>query len=253
MNLGLSGKTAIVTASSGGLGEYAARALAAEGANLVLFARSADTLRAKADQIAKQHGVRVLPVAGDMRNAADVERLIGETQREFGDPHILVLNTGRPPVPMREVLDENDDARWQDAYDTQLRAAIRVVSKVAPLMVARGWGRIVGITSASVKQPMTKHGLSTVFRAGLTGYLRHLANEIAASGVTVNTVCPATIGTEALGKSYDLNLRAQQVPMKRIGKPEELGATVAFFCSELSGFTTGAAIQVDGGMVAALS
>lgn len=253
MNLGLAGKTALVTASSGGLGEYAARALAAEGVNLVMFARSADTLRAKAADIAKQHGVRVLPVAGDMRNAADVDRLVAETRREFGDPHILVLNTGRPPVPMREVLDEDDDARWQDAYDTQLRAAIRVVSKVAPLMVARRWGRIVGITSASVKQPMTKHGLSTVFRAGLTGYLRHLANEIAASGVTVNTVCPATIGTEALEKSYDLNLRAQQVPMKRIGKPEELGATVAFFCSELAGFTTGAAIQVDGGMVAALS
>lgn len=253
MNLGIKGKTAIVTASSGGLGEYAARALAAEGVNLVMFARSADTLRAKAAEIAKQHGVRVLPVAGDMRTATDVDRLIAETQRTFGDPHILVLNTGRPPVPMREVLDENDDARWQEAYDTQLRAAIRVVSKVAPLMVARGWGRIVGITSASVKQPMTKHGLSTVFRAGLTGYLRHLANEIAASGVTVNTVCPATIGTEALGKSYDLNLRAQQVPMKRVGKPEELGATVAFLCSELAGFTTGAAIQVDGGMVAALA
>lgn len=253
MNLGISGKTAIVTASSGGLGEYAARALAAEGVNLVLFARSADTLRAKAADIAKQHGVKVLPVAGDMRNAADVDRLVAECQREFGDPHILVLNTGRPPVPMREVLDENDDARWLDAYDTQLRGAVRVVGKVAPVMVKRGWGRIVGITSATVKQPMTKHGLSTVFRAGLTGYLRHLANEIAATGVTVNTVCPASIGTEALAKSYDLNTRAQQVPMKRIGKPEELGAMVAFFCSELAGYTTGAAIQVDGGMVAALS
>ena len=108
MNLGITGKTAIVTASSGGLGEFAARALAAEGANLVLFARSADTLRAKAADIAKQHGVRVLPVAGDMRIAADVNRLLSETQREFGGPDILVLNTGRPPVPMREVLDEND-------------------------------------------------------------------------------------------------------------------------------------------------
>lgn len=253
MNLGISRKTAIVTASSGGLGEYAARALAQEGVNLVLFARSADTLRAKAALIAQQHGVKVLPVAGDMRNAADVDRLIGETQREFGDPHILVLNTGRPPVPMREVLDENEDQRWQDAYETQLRGAIRVVSKVAPLMVARGWGRIVGITSASVKQPMTKHGLSTVFRAGLTGYLRHLANEVAAKGVTVNTVCPASVGTEALTQSYDLATRAQQVPMKRIGKPEEVGATVAFLCSELAGFTTGAAIQVDGGMVASLA
>ncbi len=253
MNLGITGKTAIVTASSGGLGEYAARALAAEGVNLVLFARSADTLRAKAADIAAQHGVRVLPVAGDMRIAADVDRLLSETQREFGDPHILVLNTGRPPVPMREVLDETEDTRWQDAYETQLRGAVRVVNKVAPLMVARGWGRIVGITSASVKQPMIKHGLSTVFRAGLTGYLRHLANEIAAQGVTVNTICPASVGTQAMEKSYDLKLRAQQVPMKRIGKPEELGATVAFFCSDLAGFTTGAAVQVDGGMVATLT
>lgn len=252
MNLGLTGKTAVVTASSGGLGEYAARALAQEGVNLVLFARSADVLRAKAANIAQTHGVRVLPVAGDMRIAADVDRLVSETQREFGDPHILVLNTGRPPVPMREVLDETEDARWQDAYETQLRGAVRVVSKIAPLMATHGWGRIVGITSASVKQPMTRHGLSTVFRAGLTGYLRHLANEIAATGVTVNTICPASVGTEAMEKSYDLKLRAQQVPMRRIGRPEELGATVAFFCSELSGFTTGAAIQVDGGMVASL-
>ena len=253
MNLGITGKTAIVTASSGGLGEYAARALAAEGVNLVLFARSADTLRTKAAEMSAQYGVRVLPVAGDMRIAADVDRLLSETQREFGDPHILVLNTGRPPVPMREVLDESDDARWLQAYETQLRGAVRVVSKVAPLMVARRWGRIVGITSATVKQPMTKHGLSTVFRAGLTGYLRHLANETAAQGVTVNTICPASVGTEAMEKSYDLKIRAQQVPMQRIGKPEELGATVAFFCSELAGFTTGAAVQVDGGMVAALA
>ncbi len=253
MNLGIYGKTAIVTASSGGLGEYAARALAAEGVNLVLFARSADTLRAKAADIARQYGVRVLPVAGDMRIAADVDQLIAETHLEFGGPDILVLNTGRPPVPMREVLDENDEARWQDAYETQLRGAVRVVSKVAPQLVARGWGRIVGITSASVKQPMTQHGLSTVFRAGLTGYLRHLANEIAATGITVNTVCPASVGTEAMEKSYDLTIRAQQVPMRRIGRPEELGATVAFLCSELAGFTTGAALQVDGGMVASLA
>ena len=188
-----------------------------------------------------------------MRIAADVDRLIDETTRAFGAPDILALNTGRPPVPMREVLDENDDERWQQAYETQLRGAIRVVGKVAPLLVERGWGRIVGITSASVKQPMTKHGLSTVFRAGLTGYLRHLANEIATTGVTVNTVCPASVGTEAMEKSYDLKLRAQQVPMRRIGKPEELGAMVAFLCSDLAGFTTGAAIQVDGGMVASLA
>jgi 3-oxoacyl-[acyl-carrier protein] reductase len=253
MDLGITGKTAIVTACSAGLGEAAARALAAEGVTLAMFARSADTLRAKAADIAKQYGVRVLPVVGDMRAAADVDRLINETQHTFGSIDILALNTGRPPVPMREVLDENEEERWQQAYETQLWGAILVVSKVAPLMVARGWGRIVGITSATVKQPMTRHGLSTVFRAGLTGYLKHLANEIAATGVTVNTVCPASIGTEAMEKSYDLALRAQQVPMRRIGRPEELGAMVAFLASQHAGYTTGAAIQVDGGMVLGMS
>ncbi len=253
MDLGIKGKTAIVTACSGGLGEAAARALAAEGVNLAMVARSADVLRAKAAEIAKQNGVRVLPIVGDMRSTADVDRLITETQREFGGIDILALNTGRPPVPMREVLDEDDEERWREAYETQLWGAILVVRKVAPIMIARGWGRIIGITSASVKQPMTKHGLSTVFRAGLTGYLKHLANEIAAKGVTVNTICPASIGTEAMEKSYDLAVRAQQVPMRRIGRPEEFGAMVAFFASQHAGFTTGAAIQVDGGMVLAMS
>ncbi len=252
MNLGIKGKTALVTASSAGLGEFAARALAAEGVNLVMFARSAQTLQAKAQAIAQAHGVRVLPVVGDMRLAADVDRLMAQTVEAFGAPDILVLNTGRPPVPMREVLQENEEQRWQEAYETQLRGAIRVVSAVAPLMIQKGWGRIVGVTSASVKQPMIKHGLSTVFRAGLTGYLKHLANEIAATGVTVNTVCPASVGTEAMEQSYDLKLRAQQVPMRRIGRPEELGAMVAFLASDLAGFTTGTAIQVDGGMVASL-
>ncbi|MEI8035277.1 MAG: SDR family NAD(P)-dependent oxidoreductase, partial [Betaproteobacteria bacterium] len=226
MNLGIKGKTALVTASSAGLGEFAARALAAEGVNLVMFARSAQTLQAKAQAIAQAHGVRVLPVVGDMRQAADVDRMMAQTVEAFGAPDILVLNTGRPPVPMREVLQENEEQRWQEAYETQLRGAIRVVSAVAPLMIQKGWGRIVGVTSASVKQPMLKHGLSTVFRAGLTGYLKHLANEIAATGVTVNTVCPASVGTEAMEQSYDLKLRAQQVPMRRIGRPEELGAMV---------------------------
>lgn len=253
MDLGIKGKTAIVTACSAGLGEAAARALAAEGVNLSMFARSADTLRAKATQIEKQHGVRVLPIDGDMRISADVDRLISETQREFGGVDILALNTGRPPVPMREVLDEDEEDRWREAYETQLWGAILVVRKVAPIMIARGWGRIIGITSASVKQPMVKHGLSTVFRAGLTGYLKHLANETAANGVTVNTICPASIGTEAMEKSYDLGVRAQQVPMRRIGRPEEFGAMVAFFASQHAGFTTGAAIQVDGGMVLAMS
>lgn len=252
MDLGLAGRTAIVTASSGGLGRACAERLAAEGARVVMFARSAAKLEAAAAELRTAHGAEVHAVAGDMTIAADVERLVAATLERFGAPDILVLNTARPPVPMRELLDETDDARWHAAYEGQLRAAIGLVQRVAPLMAARGWGRIVAITSATVRQPMPKHGLSTVFRAGLTGYLRQLANELAARGVTVNTVCPASIGTEALRGSYPVEARIALVPMRRLGRPEELAATVAFFASELAGFTTGAALAVDGGMVGSL-
>ena len=127
-----------------------------------------------------------------------------------------------------------------------------VAREIVPLIVGKGWGRVVGITSATVKQPMVKHGLSTVFRAGITGYLKHLANEIAHTGVTVNTVCPASVETDALRGSYDIAKRAASLPMKRIGRPEELAATVAFFASQHAGFTTGASLQVDGGQNASI-
>lgn len=252
MDLGIAGKLAIVTASSAGLGEAVAHALAAEGVNLALFARSGDRLRANAAEIERRYGVRVLPVAGDMRSRADVENLAAVVLREFGGPDILVLNTGRPPLPTREVLEETEDQRWEDAYRTQLWGAILVARVVVPLLVHRGWGRVIAITSASVKQPMPSHGLSTVFRAGVTGFMKHLANETAAKGVTVNTVCPASIATAGLKQSYDLSERIKRVPVGRIGRPEELAAAVAFLASDLAGFITGASIQVDGGMVASL-
>ena len=162
------------------------------------------------------------------------------------------MNTGRPPAPMRELLDETDDSRWEEAYKVQLWGGVLVLRAVTPLLVAKGWGRVVAVTSATVKQPMVRHGLSTVFRAGMTGFLKQLANEVAKSGVTVNSVCPASIETDALRANYDLAARAKTLPMQRIGKPEELAATVAFFASEKAGFITGATLQVDGGQVASL-
>ncbi len=252
MDLGIAGKLAIVTASSGGLGDAVARALAAEGVNLALFARSQDRLHANAAEIERRYQVRALPVAGDMRLRKDVENLVAVVAREFGGPDILVLNTGRPPLPTREVLAETEDERWEKAYRTQLWGAILVARIVVPLLVQRGWGRVIAITSASVKQPMPSHGLSTVFRAGVTGMMKHLANETAAKGVTVNCVCPASIATEGLKQSYDLAERVKRVPVGRIGRPEELAAAVAFLASDLAGFITGASIQVDGGMVASL-
>jgi 3-oxoacyl-[acyl-carrier protein] reductase len=252
MDFCIAGKTAIVTAASRGLGAACAEALAAEGCRVVLFSRSAAPLEATASRLRAAHHAEIIAVSGDMREAADVARLVSTAQSAFGGPDILVLNTGRPPTPMGEVLEEKDPARWEEAYRTQLWAAIQVLSSVAPLMVERRWGRIVAVTSTSVKQPMPKHSLSTVFRAGLTGYLKHLANETAASGVTVNAVCPSSVGTEALRSSYNMDERIGRVPMRRLGKPEELAAAVAFFASEGAGFITGASLQVDGGLTGSL-
>ena len=252
MDYGLKGRRAVVTAASSGLGHEIARTLAREGADIVLFARREELLREAAAGLAAEFGVRTDYVAGDMRDRAAVDRL-ADTVAAAGGADVLVLNTGRPPQPMLEVLDETDEQKWREGYEVQFWAAIQVVLALVPPMVERGYGRVVGVTSATVKQPMTKHGLSTVFRAGLTGYLKHLANEIAHTGVTVNCVCPALILTEGLRSSYNIDARAAAIPMKRGGKPEELAATVAFFCSELSGFTTGASLQVDGGQTLALT
>ena len=253
MDLGIAGKLAIVTASSGGLGDAVARALAAEGVHLALFARSEERLRANAVEIERRYNVRVAPVVGDMRSREDIENLVSVVKREFGGPDILVLNTGRPPSPPRdEVLDETDDDRWEEAYRTQLWAAILAARIVTPLLVQRGWGRVIAITSASVKQPMPRHGLSTIFRAGVTGLMKHIANEVASKGVTVNTVCPASIVTDSLKRTYDLSERIKRVPVGRLGRPEELAAIIAFLASEHAAFITGATIQVDGGMIASL-
>jgi len=252
MNLGIAGKVALVTACSSGLGKAVADALAAEGVKLALFSRSGEVLRATADQIEKQHNVQVLAVPGDMRSETDVERLVTELKQTFGGVDIIVLNTGRPPTPMREVLDETENERWEEAYRTQLWGPLLAARMVVPLLLDRGWGRVIAITSASVKQPMRRHGLSTVFRSGVTAYMKHLANETAAKGVTVNTVCPASIGTASLKASYDISERLKLVPAGRLGRPEELAATVAYLASDHAGFITGASLHVDGGMVASL-
>jgi len=252
MNLGISGKVAIVTASSSGLGAAVARGLAAEGVHIALFARSAAPLKALAAEIEKEYGVRALSVPGDMASTSDVNRLVTLTCAELGGIDILVLNTGRPPLPPRDAMDETDDSRWDQAYQTQLYGAIQVTRAVMPILVKRGWGRLVSIGSASVKQPMSKHVLSTVFRAGVSGLMKHLANEVAPHGVTVNTVCPASVETNSLAKSFDLEERLKRIPVGRLGKPEELAAAVAFLSSDLAGFITGTSLQVDGGMVSAI-
>ena len=256
MNLGISGKLALVTASSGGMGRNIADALAAEGADLVLFARSTDKLSDAATEIERKHGVRVVPVAGSLTEPRDVARL-ARTLKDHGGLDIAVLVTGRPPNPLRATLDETERVRWDEAYQTQLWSVIQVANELSPFMRTRGWGRIIAITSASAKQPMAKHALSTVFRAGVTAYMKGLATELAPHGVTVNCVAPALIDTShregtAAYSQEQTESRRLLTPLRRMGTQQELAGTVAFLASEQAGFITGSTITVDGGMITSL-
>ena len=250
MDLNIAGKRAVVVGGSQGLGYAVCERLAAEGVNLILFARDLKRLQQAREQL-QQHGVKVDVVAGDITSEQDIDRLAG-VAGNGGGSQILVLNTPRPPSPMRDFLEENDNARWEQAHQQQLHGALLVLRKLTPLLVSAGWGRVVAITSASVKQPMPRHALSTIYRAGVHAALKHLSMELAAKGVTVNAVAPATVLTPTFSTFHNLEARVQTVPMKRVGKPEELAATVAFLASELAGFITGETIQLDGGQTLAL-
>ena len=257
MDLGINNKVALVTASSAGMGRNIANALAAEGVNMVLFARTADKLEAVADEIRQKHHVKVVAVAGDMLKRADVERLSATIREVFGGLDILVLNTGRAPNPLRATLEETEEERWHEAYRNQLWGTIQVAKSVVPLMVKRGWGRVIAITSASVKQPMPHHSLSTVFRAGVTAYMKHLANEVGSMGITVNCVAPALIDTSHRSGSAaytpaQSEARKKLTPLGRMGTQEEVCGVVAFLASMQAGFVTGSTIQVEGGMIGAM-
>jgi len=257
MDLGIRGKWALVTASSRGMGRNIAHTLAAEGVNVILFARSADKVAAVAEEIARDHGVAARAVVGDMLEPADVTRLADVVRECAGGLDILVLNTGRAPNPLWATLDENDAQRWQTAYQNQLGAVLQLARTVLPLMTGRGWGRIIAITSASVNQPMPHHSLSTVFRAGVTAYMKHLANELGSHGVTVNCVAPALIETPHRSgrEAYTPEQAAARLKLTvlgRMGRQEEVCGTVAFLASQQAGFITGSTLRVEGGMVGAL-
>lgn len=257
MDLGIKDKTALVTASSGGMGRNIAHALAAEGANVALFARSADKLAEVATEIERTYGVRALTVIGDMTSTEDVARLAATLETEMGGADIVILNTARPPNPIRATMEETDPHRWHEAYENQLLSVIQVVSAVLPGMTQRGWGRLVAVTSASVKQPMPHHSLSTVFRAGVTAYMKHLANEVGQHGITVNCVAPALIDTShrnaaSAYSASQTESRKRLTPLGRLGTQEEISSVVTFLASVQAGFISGATVPVEGGMVGSL-
>jgi 3-oxoacyl-[acyl-carrier protein] reductase len=262
MDLGLTGKVAIVAAASSGLGKATAMELAAEGARVAINARNEEQLQNTASEIQSATGAEVLAIAGDVTNEDDVGRLVSETRSKFGSVDILVTNAGGPPAGF---FDDFNAQHYREAVELNLISTINLCREAVSHMRERGWGRIVAITSIAAKQPVENLILSNTARAGVLGFMKSLSQQIAADGITVNTVCPGYHLTERLkslsssiAKNEGVSVEdvyarwAASTPMKRIGDPREFAAVVAFLCSERASYLTGTVIQVDGGAYRAL-
>lgn len=262
MDLGLRNKVALVAAASRGLGRAVAEELAAEGASLVLCARDTKTITETAAAIADKSGAHVLAVAADVSIPSDVKRLVESATARFGRIDILVTNAGGPPAGRFENLSAE---QWEAATRLTLFSAIELARQVLPGMKERRWGRILNITSIAVKQPVDNLILSNSLRAGLTGFARTLANEVATDGITVNNILPGYTRTERLvelaemmatkqgiSASEFMSRWEQEIPMRRLGEPREFAALAAFLVSERASYITGTSIQVDGGWIRSL-
>ena len=262
MELGLTGKIALVAAASRGLGRAVAEELAREGAHLLICARGADALRETAESIRAASGVRVVEVAADLSDPADVARVAERALAEFGRVDVLVTNGGGPPAGPFET--HSADA-WQAAVRQTLMSVVELTRAVLPGMKERRWGRIINVTSIAVKQPVDNLILSNSVRAAVTGFARTLANEVAPFGITVNNVMPGYTRTQRVEELAERNASLKgtspnaeravwegQIPMARLGESTEFAAMVTFLASERASYTTGASIPVDGGWIRGL-
>ena len=257
MNLGLKGRTAIVAASSSGLGKATAWELAAEGANVVINGRNEESLIAAANDIKSATGAELLLITGDVTNETDVKHLVHESKSRFGRIDIMVANAGGPPAGF---FDEFDAVHYREAVELNLISTINLCREAVPHMRAQRWGRIVAITSIAAKQPVENLILSNTARAGVLGFMKSLSQQVAGDGITVNSLCPGYHLTERLENLGSLTAGREGVPreevyarwaastsIKRIGDPKEFAAVAAFLCSERASYVTGTVIQVDGG------
>lgn len=237
MDLGLDGRTAIVCGASSGMGLAVAEALAAEGANVAMFARRRDLLEREADRIG------ALAVRGDLTVPNDLARLVDQTVGAFGGIDVLVNNGGGPPAgPAAGV----DDHAIEVAVELLLLSAIRLTNLCLPHLEASGRGRIVNIESSSVRAPLDNLALSNALRPGVVGWMKTLGREVAPKGITVNTIAPGQIDTDRLRSLGGGNPDA--VPMGRLGEAAEIASVVCFLASDRAGYVTGAVIPVDGGL-----
>jgi 3-oxoacyl-[acyl-carrier protein] reductase len=262
MDLGLKGRKALVCGSSQGLGRAIAETLAAEGADVVVNSRSRAKVDAAAAQIATATGARVVGAAGDLTDPAAVEDVVTAARAALGRIDILVTNTGGPPSGPFE---DHDAEAWRHAIAQNLESVVNLARAVLPEMKERRWGRILNVTSITVKQPVEGLILSNSVRAAVTGFAKTLSNEAAPFGVTVNCIIPGYTRTERLVDLAAANARrsgetieaiydrwAKEVPMGRLGEPQELAAMAALLCSEKASYVTGQSVAVDGGWIKGL-
>lgn len=253
MELALQGKHAVVAAASTGLGFATARALAAEGVDVAICGRDRARIEEAGSQLrdaAGRVGLTVVPLVADVADPDQAAGFVADARAALGSVDIVVTNAGGPP---RGGFADTDVDAYPDALALNLLSVVAMCKAAVPAMREQRWGRVVAITSVSVRQPIDSLILSNTARAGATGFLKTLAREVAGDGVTVNSVQPgyhATARLEHLG--VDLAALASSVPTGTVGDPADFGRVVAFLCSDAARYITGAALPVDGGAYAGL-
>ncbi len=246
MDLGLTGRTAIVCGASQGIGLAIAEAFAAERMNVAMFARRRKVLETEADRVG------ALSVQGDVTNPQDCERLVARTVDAFGGVDVLVNNSGGPP---RGSALEIDDESLEAAVALLLTSAVRLTNLCLPHLRKSTAGRVINIESSTVKEPADNLALSNAVRPGVVGWAKSLAREVGPEGITVNTIAPGRIDTARLAEIYPDGPSEEDlkpIPLRRLGRPAEIASAVCFLASDAASYVTGTVIAVDGGLVRSL-
>jgi 3-oxoacyl-[acyl-carrier protein] reductase len=259
MDLGLKNKVAVVGGASKGIGKATALGFAREGAKVVVCARDPDMLQGAAEEVRREAGTEVLAVPGDLSQAEATDRLIDETVEHFGTVHVLVANTGGPPLGGFRNMSDVD---WENAFALNFLSTVRLVRKALPHMEKQRWGRIISVMSMSVKEPIDGLILSNGIRPAVVGMAKTLSREVGQHNITINTVLPGRILTDRLkgaiaaraqrtGKSFEQALAdsSTDVPLGRVGDPHEMANVIVFLASEAASYVNGVSIQVDGGLI----